>query len=272
TQSNAGIGFAIPSSIVNRVVPELIKNGKYEHPYLGISGTSLTPDLAKGMKLDPSQRGVLVEEILAGGPAEKAGLHGSSKQISIDGQDVTIGGDVITAIDKTPVKTIEDLIAYLADHTSVGQKVTLTILRNGKEQNVDVTLLANPGQSAPAQTSQNPSGQGAWLGIAGEPLTAEINKQMNLSGDQKGVLVEQVQSGSPADQAGLQGSFKPVIINGQRILIGGDVITAIDGNPVSNMGDLQAYMQTASPGQQVSLTILRDGKEQTLAVTLAAHP
>jgi len=274
TQSNAGIGFAIPSNIVSRVVPELIKNGKYEHPYLGISGLSLTPDVAKGMKLDTTLRGVLVEEILSGGPAEKAGLRGSTQQVTIDGQDVTVGGDVITAIDKTPVKTIEDLIAYLADHTSVGQKVSLTILRDGKEQTVEATLLANPGQAAPTQTSQNQnqSQQGAWLGIAGEPLTAAINKEMNLPSKQEGVLVEQVQAGSPADQAGMQGSFKPVLINGQRILVGGDVITAIDGTAITSFNDLQAFMQSAQSGQQVKVTILRDGKQQTLDVTLAAHP
>ena len=274
SSSNSGIGFAIPSTIVQNVVPELIKSGKYEHPYLGISGTSLAPDLAKAMNLSATQRGALLEEIVPNGPADKAGLHGSTSQVTIDGQDVSVGGDLITAIDGAPVKSIEDVIAYLADHTSVGQKVTLTILRAGKEQTVDVTLQARPATTPAPQTANNNNNaqQPAWLGIAGEPLTPDINKQMNLPDSQTGVLVEQVQSGSPADKGGLQGSFKPVLINGQRVLVGGDVITAIDGNAIANFNDLQSFMQNAKPGQDVKLTILRDGKEQTLTVTLAAHP
>src|SRR6266508_2095785 len=269
---NSGVGFAIPSTIVSKVVPELIKNGKYEHPYLGISGITLTPDLAKAMSMDATQRGALVEEIVANGPADKAGLHGSDRQVTIDGQDVNVGGDLITAIDGTPVKTIEDVIAYLADHTKVNQKVTLTILCDGKEQTIDVTLEARPAQTSESQTTTDNTPQHVWLGIAGQPLTPQINKEMNLPENQTGVLVEQVQAGSPADLAGLQGSFKPVLINEQRVLVGGDVITAIDNNEVTSFDDLQAFMQNAKPGQQVSLIILRDGKEQSLTVTLAEHP
>jgi 2-alkenal reductase len=276
--SNSGVGFAIPAAIVNQVVPALIKNGKYEHSYLGISGLSLTPDLAKAMNLSATQRGALVENVEASSPAGKAGLLGSSQQATIDSQSVNVGGDLITAIDGSPIKTIEDVIAYLADHTNVGQKVTLTILRSGKEQSVDVTLQARP-TNAPTTQASNPNpnsnsnSQGrAWLGIAGQPLTADINKEMNLSDSQTGILVEQVQSGSPADKAGLQGSFKPVLINGQRVLVGGDVITAVDGKSVTTFDDLLAFMQTAKPGQQVNLTILRSGKQQTISVTLEAHP
>jgi len=274
SNSNSGVGFAIPATIVSRVVPELITNGKYEHPYLGISGTSITPDIATAMKLNATQRGTLVEEVTAGGPADKAGLKGSDQQTMIDGQNVPIGGDVITAIDGSPIKTMDDLIAYLADHTDINQKVTLTVIRAGKEISIDVTLQARPAQIQTAQTLNTTPNTSApvWLGIAGEPLTPEINKEINLSSNQAGILVEQVQSGSPADQAGLQGSFKPVLINGQRVLIGGDVITAIDGTAVTNFNDLQAYLQNTKPGQQVKLSILRDGKEQSLTATLAEHP
>jgi Do/DeqQ family serine protease len=274
SNSNSGVGFAIPSTIVSRVIPALILNGKYEHPYLGIKGTSITPDIATAMKLDATQRGALVEEITPNSPADKAGLQGSDRQTTIDGNDINIGGDLITAIDGTPVKTMDDLIAYLADHTDINQKVTLTILRGGKEKSVDVTLEARPAQTAAAQsTNSNSNAQAhAWLGIAGQSLTAEINKEMKLADNQAGILVEQVQAGSPADQAGLHGSFKPVLINGQRVLIGGDVITAIDGNSLVKFEDLQAFLQNAKPGQEVKLTILRDGSEQTLTATLAEHP
>jgi serine protease Do len=157
--------------------------------------------------------------------------------------------------------------------TNVSQKVTLTILRDGKEQSVAVMLEARPAKTETAQTAPTTtSQQGAWLGIAGQPLTAEINREMNLSDNQTGVLVEQVQAGSPADKAGLQGSFKPVIISGQRVLVGGDVITAIDGKPITSFDDLQVFIKTAKPDQQVTLTVLRNGKEQTLTATLSQHP
>jgi serine protease Do len=273
SNSNSGVGFAIPSTIVSRVIPELISNGKYEHPYLGISGTSITPDIATAMKLDATQRGALVEEIVPNGPADKAGLQGSDRQVTIDGENINVGGDLITAIDGTPVKSMDDLITYLADHTDIGQKVTLTVLRAGKEKSMDVTLEARPAKTETTQTNTTPNSQApVWLGIAGQPLTPEINKEMNLPTDQTGILIEQVQSGGPADQAGVHGSFKPVLINGQRVLIGGDVVTAIDGTSVANFDDLQAYLQNAQPGQQVKLTILRDGSEQTLTATLAEHP
>ena len=144
--ANAGIGFAIPASIVERVVPVLIEKGSYAHPYLGISGASLTPDLAKAMDLETSQRGALVAEVVAGSPADKAGLHGSDRQITIDGQQVSVGGDVIIAIDDQPVKEMDDLIAYLSAHTEVGQKVSLTVLRDGKEKRLEATLAARPSQ------------------------------------------------------------------------------------------------------------------------------
>jgi S1-C subfamily serine protease len=273
SNANSGIGFAIPATIVSRVVPELIKNGKYEHPYIGIGAYSLTPDVAKAMNLNPNLRGALVDTVQSGSPADQAGLHGSDSSVTIDGQDVKIGGDLITAIDGTPVKSIDDVIAYLADHTAVGQKVSLTILRGGKEQSLDVTLQARPATVDTTQTTpSNPQQGSAWLGIAGQAITPEINKEMSLPDNQTGVLVEQVQAGSPADKAGLQGSFKPVILGGQRVLVGGDVITAIDGKSITTFDDLLAFMQTAKPDQQITLTILRDGKEQTLTATLAQHP
>lgn len=271
-RANAGIGFAIPATIVQSVVPELIQNGKYEHPYLGISGFSLTPDVAKAMKLDATQRGALVQEIVPNGPADQAGLRGSDRQVTIDGQDARVGGDVITAINGSLVKEMDDLIAYLADHTKVDQKVTLTILRDGREQKVEVTLQARPAKTETAQTSTSQIQQGAWLGIYGQSLTPELNKEMDLPENQTGVLVEQVQSGGPADAAGLRGSYKPVLINGQRVLVGGDVITTIEGQTINTFEDLQAFLQNAEPGKQISLVILREGESQTLIVTLADHP
>ena len=131
-ESNSGIGFVIPSNIVRRVVPVLIQNGSYAHPRLGIAGTTLTPDLAEAMGLSSNQRGVVVMDVTAGGPASKAGLRGSTGQ--------SRGGDVITAIDGQSIRNFDDLSTYLFYNTEVGQTINLTILRGGKEQTVSLTL------------------------------------------------------------------------------------------------------------------------------------
>ena len=140
---SAGIGFAVPSAIVEKVVPALIEEGRYAHAWLGISGTSMTPDLAKVMNLDANQRGALVIEIVPDGPAEAAGLQGSDREISVDGMALRAGGDVIVAFDDAPVHSFEDLVAYIND-AEVGQKVRLTVLRDGREQQLTVTLQARP--------------------------------------------------------------------------------------------------------------------------------
>ena len=271
-QSNAGIGFVIPSAIVQEVVPALIQTGSYDHPYIGISGTSLTPELAQAMNLETDQRGALVVDVTPDSPAERAGLRGSDRQVDIEGQQARVGGDVIVAMDGQPVQEMDDLIAYLARSTEVGQTITLTVLRDGKEQTVDLTLAARPKQQE-VQRSQPETGTGtAYLGIVGLTLTPEIAQAMDLAADEQGVLVEQVQQGSPADEAGLRGSFKPVTIQGQQMLVGGDIITALEGQSVTAIEDLQAALQQYEPGEKVALTVLRDGQESQIDVTLGERP
>jgi S1-C subfamily serine protease len=144
--SSSGIGFAIPAEIVSKVVPELIKSGKYEHPYLGISGTDMSPDIAQAMNLPAETRGAMVIQVTDGGPASKAGLLGSNDTVTINGVQGTVGGDVITAIDGHTINSMSDIIAYLAVNTQVGQTVALTILRDGHNQTVDVALGSRPSQ------------------------------------------------------------------------------------------------------------------------------
>ncbi|MGA9192900.1 MAG: trypsin-like peptidase domain-containing protein [Anaerolineales bacterium] len=144
--ANAGIGFAIPSNIVNTVVTSLIQTGQYQHPWIGISGTSLTYDLAKAMNLDPQQKGALVVDVAKNGPAAKAGLQGSNQQTTINGQQVPVGGDVITAINGQPVTNFEDLASILFNSTQAGQTIKLTILRNGQTKTVSLTLGVLPKQ------------------------------------------------------------------------------------------------------------------------------
>jgi 2-alkenal reductase len=141
--TNAGVGFAVPVNTVKRVVPSLMTAGRYADPWLGIQGTGITSPLAKSLNL-PVEQGVLVQTVVQGGPAAKAGLRGGDRQVSFEGTFVTAGGDVITAIDGVAMKDMDDLIVYLADHTSVGQKVTLTVLRNGVKRTIEVTLRERP--------------------------------------------------------------------------------------------------------------------------------
>jgi 2-alkenal reductase len=142
--TSAGVGFAIPSAIVQQVVPALIKTGHYDHPYLGISVISLNPDLADAMNLPSNQRGALVETVTAGSPADKAGLKASQNQVTINGQQVAVGGDVIVAYNSQVVKSSDDLVTFLARSGSVGQTVTLTVLRGGEKIQVPVTLGVRP--------------------------------------------------------------------------------------------------------------------------------
>ncbi len=142
TNANAGIAFAIPSHIVERIVPVLIKDGRYKHPSLGLSGITLTANYATEMGLDANTHGVLITEITPGGAADLAGLRETSQQYTRYNRGVIIFGDVITAIDGNPVRTYEDLISYIFNKTEVGQRVELTILRDGKEMTVTATLQA----------------------------------------------------------------------------------------------------------------------------------
>ena len=142
TNANAGIAFAIPSHIVERIVPVLIKDGRYKHPSLGLSGITLTANYATEMGLDANTHGVLITDITPGGAADLAGLRETTQQYTRYNRGVIIFGDVITAIDGNPVRTYEDLISYIFNKTEVGQRVELTILRDGKEMTVTATLQA----------------------------------------------------------------------------------------------------------------------------------
>lgn len=140
TNSNAGIGFAIPSHIVKKVVPVLIKDGSYKHPRLGISGTTLTPAVAENVGLDTSLEGILIVSVAQNSPAEKAGLIGSAQQRMTNGEVKISGGDVITAINGQKLTTYEELVSYMFNNLAVGQRITLNIVREGKERSIELTL------------------------------------------------------------------------------------------------------------------------------------
>lgn len=143
--ANAGIGFAIPINIAKRVVPELIKQGSYPYAWLGITGTTLTPKLAKLMNLPEDTKGALIVEVTKGSPADKAGLHGSDRTLKMEGEEYRLGGDVIVSINGHPIREMDDLIAYLMEHTRPGDTVTLEVIHaNGQRERVQVTLGRRP--------------------------------------------------------------------------------------------------------------------------------
>jgi 2-alkenal reductase len=143
SQSNLGIGFAIPVSIVRLVVPDLIQSGVHHWAWLGVRGGNLTPALVKAMKL-PVDKGAYIAQVINGGPSDKAGLRGAGRTETVDGRDVEVGGDVITAIDGQPVHTFDDLLIYVATSTQPGQEVQLTVLRGGETQEITVKLEERP--------------------------------------------------------------------------------------------------------------------------------
>ena len=211
-------------------------------------------------------------EIVPDGPSDKAGLQGSDQMATIQGEQVRVGGDVIVGIDGQEVKSFDDMISYLALNTEVGQKVELTMLRQGKETSIEVTLGARPAITETASSTVTGTSQRAWLGIMGMTVSTEIAQAMDLPLDQQGVLVEEVQQGSPADLAGIQGSSKEVTMNGQTLLVGGDVITAIDEYPVTDIQSLVDLLSQYKPNQEVMMTIVRGDESIHLSVTLGVMP
>jgi len=143
--SSSGVGFAVPINMAKRVVPVLIEEGAYHYAWLGITGTDLTPAIVEAMDLPAGTRGALVIEVGEEGPADKAGLRGSTETVESKGRPLETGGDIILAIDGTPVRDMDDVIAYLAQNTRPGQEVELSILRDGQEQKLTVALGKRPG-------------------------------------------------------------------------------------------------------------------------------
>ena len=139
----SGVGFAIPSNTMKRIVPDLIQTGHYKHPWLGVSGISVDPDLSDSLGL-PTHSGFLIENIVPDSPASKAGLHASNKTKTVDGVKYKFGGDIITGVDKNPVTKLEDLLNYLQDYKSVGDKMVMHIVRDNKTMDVTLTLQERP--------------------------------------------------------------------------------------------------------------------------------
>jgi len=139
----SGVGFAIPSNNIKKVVPVLIAKGEYDHPWLGLSGTTLTPKLAEKLHLPQNFRGALINGVIKDGPADKAGIKDA---LFTSNREIT-SADIVVSIDSTPVKRIDDLIAYVSENKSVGDKVLLQIYRDGNVIDIDLELSKRPTNS-----------------------------------------------------------------------------------------------------------------------------
>ena len=147
-QQNAeGIGFAVTVNAIRRVVPELLKSGHYPHPWLGALGYSITPELARTLNL-PVERGLLIARLYRNSPADRAGVQAATREVVVGNHRLLVGGDILTSVDDLAIRDWDSLQQYLEEHTRVGQTVTLTLLRDGKEQKVTATLAEQPQASA----------------------------------------------------------------------------------------------------------------------------
>ena len=152
-RSFSGIGLAVPSTIVNRVIPALIESGRYEHAYLGVQGATYSPICSEALDLPKSARGAYVTQVVPGGPAARGGLAGASARTRFDSEELEFicptgaGGDLITHVEDFKLSSFDDLMLYLERYSSPGDEVNLTVLRNGSNVRVTIKLGKRPSTS-----------------------------------------------------------------------------------------------------------------------------
>ncbi len=142
--NSQGLGFAIPSSSILREIEPLITNGSYNnHPWIGASGTDMTLGIGQAIGTNITY-GWLIAQVTNGGPADKAGLRGGTTQVQVDGSLVTIGGDIVVAINGTRIRNMDDLSTYLEEYTSAGQTITIVLVRNNETLTLSAELGTRP--------------------------------------------------------------------------------------------------------------------------------
>jgi Do/DeqQ family serine protease len=234
TGGNIGIGFAIPSNMARSVMDQLLKSGSVSRGYLGVTIQPVTSDIAASLGME-RPRGVLVNSVAPGGPAEQGGVK---------------RGDVIVSFNGEAVDDSNSLRNRVAT-TAPGTKVTLAIIRDGNEQQLQVTL----GEFSGTQTAQRPqdrsdSSSGGRLGVAVQPLTPEVASQLGIDPNTQGIVVTGVEPSSPAAASGVQS---------------GDVIIEANRQPVRSVQDLLAAIEQAG-NRPLLLLINRRGQTAYLTV------
>ena len=138
-----GVGFAIPSQTVAKIVPTLIREGEYKHPWIGISGKDIDPDTANVLGLKDTL-GFLIITVVEDSPAFDAGLIGSNKTIEVEGREYPLGGDIITAVDGMDVRKIDDILIHLQRVKTVGDEMVLEVLRDNRTTDITIILQERP--------------------------------------------------------------------------------------------------------------------------------
>lgn len=218
-----GIGFAIPINAVKPLVPQLVSTGEVTRGYLGVSIQSITPDLAKALKLG-DKKGTLVGDVVAGSAAQKAGIR---------------RGDVIVAFNGKAITESHDLPSLVAA-TPVGQEATVTILRDGKKHQLPVTVGKFPSETAEVDESRQPT-EGKW-GLLLQDVTPLLARELGLK-DDHGVVVAGVEPGSPADLAGIRK---------------GDIILEVNRQPANSVDEAMKAIAQADNEDTLLLLINRD--------------
>ena len=225
TGAFSGMGFAIPTQIAEPIVNTLIRDGKVRHGYIGISIEDVTPQNAKFFDVRKAV-GAVVSDVTADSPGSKAGLK---------------TGDVITALDGKPVSDAGELQMETTEKQP-GDTIQLEVMRDGKTLNLPVTLGSLNGDNNQV-VAENGNGKGRWgLGLA--DLTPDIRQQIQAPASIHGAVIENVRSGSPADNAGLQR---------------GDVIISVNRQPTPNASDVAHQLSSVPAGQEALVLVWSDG-------------
>jgi len=143
TWGNSGIGFAVPSNTVSKIVPALIEDGKYHHPWIGITGQDIDPDLAQALQLKQA-KGIMIITVVDGSPADKAGLKGRTITLEVGDKKYPAGGDIIISVDDKEVRKISDILIHLQREKSVGDTMVLGVLRDGEFLHITLELVERP--------------------------------------------------------------------------------------------------------------------------------
>jgi serine protease Do len=218
-----GIGFAIPINTAKPLIPQLVSTGEVTRGYLGVSIQSITPDLAKALRLEDKQ-GALVGDVVPESAAHKAGIR---------------RGDVIVAFNGKAVKDSHDLPSLVAA-TPVGQEVRVTVLRDGKKHQLPVTVGKLPSETAKADESHQPT-EGKW-GLVLQDVAPRLARELRLK-DDRGIVVTGVQPGSPADLAGIRK---------------GDIILEVNRQPANSVDEVMGVIAKADNEDTLLLLVQRD--------------
>ncbi len=234
-----GIGFAIPSDLVQSVVNQLVASGHVTRGYLGVETQRLTDSIATGLGLGANTHGALVASVQPDSPAAKAGVK---------------AGDVIQSVDDAAVADPHVLARTVAD-LKPGEAAKLAVLRDGDKTSLNVTIASLPDDQASAQEEAAPSEHN--IGVALAPLSPELRDQLNLPQTARGAVVAEVTPGSPAQVAGLHQ---------------GDLVVGVGVKPVNDAAEAVRSIRSARrDGKSVALRILRDGQPRFLAIPGTAN-